>query len=302
MYLSECDTGASTGFRFPVRVVELADVRLCEAVDAAERPLSRLQNSQKLAFPLNLCSGAHSSSLKLLRSKRERMSMTGTLLATTLATTLIVTTTLHAQSPALTNADIARLVAMHVSDQTVIAVIHEAKLRQFDLNELAVAHLANSGVSAAVLAAMRQPLPPLPTNETAARGERTLAEAAAEAAKIAHSWELSTNIGASSPAVLPTRLSTAESTQSAGTATTTTVVKDEAWWRSHAIELQRKLTADITKLAAMRAYYDGQPEEARAKQEIASLAAVVVNDRRALSDFEDEARRAGVPPGWLREK
>jgi hypothetical protein len=28
--------------------------------------------------------------------------------------------------------------------------------------------------------------------------------------------------------------------------------------------------------------------------------AQVVQDRRAIADFEAEARRAGVPPGWLR--
>ena len=65
-----------------------------------------------------------------------------------------------AQVPALTNADITRLVAMHVSDQTVIAVIHEATTTHFDLSAQATSELA--GLSTAIVAAMRQPSTPKP--------------------------------------------------------------------------------------------------------------------------------------------
>ena len=63
------------------------------------------------------------------------------------------------QVPAMTNADVTRLVAMRVSDQTMITVIHEA-MTQFDLSDRAVGNLAVSGVSTAVIAAMRQPRTP----------------------------------------------------------------------------------------------------------------------------------------------
>ena len=218
-----------------------------------------------------------------------------------------------AQSPALTNADIARLVAMRVSDQTVIAVINETDVRQFDLGESAVSDLAVKGVSTAVIAAMRQSS--VPAVAPTARPQ-TLAEAAAEAAQVVHSWPLSTNTASSSHTVAPApAASTSEGTKSEGAITTTTDVKDEAWWRSHALVFRRTLADDNTKLAAAQTYYDGLPDQARgiigtpivtawmkAKEEIARLDGVVANDKRALADFEEEARRAGVAPGWLREK
>ena len=38
----------------------------------------------------------------------------------------------------------------------------------------------------------------------------------------------------------------------------------------------------------------------RALAELARLQKSIVDDRKAIADFEEEARRAGVPPGWLR--
>jgi hypothetical protein len=34
--------------------------------------------------------------------------------------------------------------------------------------------------------------------------------------------------------------------------------------------------------------------------ELERLKKQVVDDRKAIADIEEEARRAGVPPGWLR--
>ena len=47
-----------------------------------------------------------------------------------------------------------------------------------------------------------------------------------------------------------------------------------------------------------RAQIDAQWQEAVA--EVGRLKAVVVNDQRAIATAEEEARRANVPPGWLR--
>jgi len=95
----------------------------------------------------------------------------------------------------------------------------------------------------------------------------------------------------------------------------TPTTKDESWWRSRAVTLRRTLADDQTKLAAAKAHYDALPDQAKgplgapvveawmkAKEEITRLTATVVNDQRALADFEEEARRAGVLPGWIRER
>jgi hypothetical protein len=94
-------------------------------------------------------------------------------------------------------------------------------------------------------------------------------------------------------------------------------VKDEAYWRSRigaarsALERSRifadalqsrlnALTTDIVNRAdpAQRAQLELERQRAvvemdRVKQEIA-------DQTKAIADIEDEARKAGVPPGWLR--
>jgi hypothetical protein len=109
-----------------------------------------------------------------------------------------------AQAPALTNADVTRLVAVHVSDQTVIAAIHEAKATQFDLSATAVSDLTIKGVSPAVIVVMRQSAAPTPVSTSGiappaqspmVARPQTIAEASAEAKKITHAWPISENSG-----------------------------------------------------------------------------------------------------------
>ena len=38
----------------------------------------------------------------------------------------------------------------------------------------------------------------------------------------------------------------------------------------------------------------------RALAELARLQKSIADDRKAIADLEEEARRSGVPPGWLR--
>jgi hypothetical protein len=38
----------------------------------------------------------------------------------------------------------------------------------------------------------------------------------------------------------------------------------------------------------------------KALEEVSRLTLAIVADKKAVADFEDEAHRAGVPPGWLR--
>jgi len=73
-----------------------------------------------------------------------------------------------AQPTAMTNADVIRLVALKVSDATVIAVIREAKGRQFDADGTAMTVLVNNGVSPAIIDVMRQPGTSTPTLQPAA--------------------------------------------------------------------------------------------------------------------------------------
>jgi len=102
---------------------------------------------------------------------------------------------------------------------------------------------------------------------------------------------------------------------STSTPASATTPQDERLWRSRARELRRTLADDQTKLAAAKAHYDSLPETAKgaagapivgawmkAREEISRLTAAVANDQRAISELEDEARRAGVPPGWLRDR
>jgi hypothetical protein len=97
--------------------------------------------------------------------------------------------------------------------------------------------------------------------------------------------------------------------------TAPTATKDEDWWRSRALALRRTLADDTTKLVAAQKHYDSLPDQARgilgtpiveawmkAKEEISRLTGIVANDRRALADFEEEARRGNILPGWLRAK
>jgi hypothetical protein len=94
-------------------------------------------------------------------------------------------------------------------------------------------------------------------------------------------------------------------------------VKDQAYWsgrvkvlqmqldrnQSYASALQTQINALATDFAnrddpAQRAKIETDRQKALAEQ--SRLKEAIVKDKKALSDLDDEARRAGVPPGWLR--
>ena len=60
------------------------------------------------------------------------------------------------------------------------------------------------------------------------------------------------------------------------------------------------LTADFVNRddPAQRAVIERDRQKAVA--ELARLQQDIVNGKKAVADLEEEARRAGVPPGWLR--
>jgi hypothetical protein len=75
--------------------------------------------------------------------------------------------------------------------------------------------------------------------------------------------------------------------------------QDEALWRDRMQALQLTLNeAEIKLAAAERANLKYGYNDAQA--EYKKLAAAVADARLAIDRLRDEARRAGVPPGWLR--
>ncbi|HET7292244.1 MAG TPA: hypothetical protein VFM88_07460 [Vicinamibacteria bacterium] len=99
--------------------------------------------------------------------------------------------------------------------------------------------------------------------------------------------------------------------------------RDEAHWRGRATALQSAITAAEARVRKAQEDYDGarkgniqplpmdamsqmppipqvNPEADRLQKELESAKAALASAQKALADFEEEARKAGVPPGWLR--
>ena len=93
--------------------------------------------------------------------------------------------------------------------------------------------------------------------------------------------------------------------------------KDQAYWSSRMKALQTALERDQTYAAALQSRInalttdfvnrDDPAQRARiaidrekAAAELERLKKAIIDGKRAIADFEEEARRAAVPPGWLR--
>jgi hypothetical protein len=223
-----------------------------------------------------------------------------------------------AQSTPLTNTDVVRLVAMRVSDQTVIAVIHEANTTRFDLSAQALSNLAVYAVSPAVIGAMRQPSAPpaigFAVPQPSTGGAQTLAGAEIEAAKVQHAWTRSASTGVSSVAsgVPAPDGASGGSIEAAGT-----VVKDEAYWRARVAPIKQRIRDNTSKrdtlklrindLGADMSGYIGdarrggvETERQRLVTELRTLDESVDADTHAVAAIEEEGRRAGALPGWFR--
>jgi len=94
-------------------------------------------------------------------------------------------------------------------------------------------------------------------------------------------------------------------------------VKDEAWWKQRITQVRDELRRNemfaealqtrINSLANDFATRDDPyqraeiaQERAKAIAELDRVKADVDASRKRIADIEEEARRAGVPPGWLR--
>jgi hypothetical protein len=93
--------------------------------------------------------------------------------------------------------------------------------------------------------------------------------------------------------------------------------RDQAYWASRMKTLQTQLDRNQTFLAALETRVNSlntdfvnrddpaqrgviESNRQKALAELASLKQQVDADKKAIADLEEEARRANVPPGWLR--
>jgi len=95
------------------------------------------------------------------------------------------------------------------------------------------------------------------------------------------------------------------------------VVKDQAYWRNRMKTVQETLERDQvyadalqSRIAALNADFVNRDDPVqraligvdrdKATTELDRLKKTIVEDKQAVADLEEEARRSGVPPGWLR--
>jgi hypothetical protein len=93
--------------------------------------------------------------------------------------------------------------------------------------------------------------------------------------------------------------------------------KDEAWWRNRITAAREQLRRDEMFIAALQSQINGlstdfvnrddpfqrakigeDRQKALAEQD--RLTKDIADVKKQIADIEEEARRAGVPPGWLR--
>jgi hypothetical protein len=97
----------------------------------------------------------------------------------------------------------------------------------------------------------------------------------------------------------------------------TRVVKDQKYWGERIKALRTSLERDQTLADALQTHINSLTADftnrddpaqrsviaqnrQKSLDELASLKQAIENDKKAIGDLEEEARRAGVPPGWLR--
>jgi hypothetical protein len=93
--------------------------------------------------------------------------------------------------------------------------------------------------------------------------------------------------------------------------------KDKAYWAGRMKGLQDQLERDATFADALQSKINAlttdfvnrddpaqrgviERDKQKAIAQLAKLKQSAIEDKKAIADLEEEARRAGVPPGWLR--
>jgi hypothetical protein len=95
------------------------------------------------------------------------------------------------------------------------------------------------------------------------------------------------------------------------------IVKDKAYWAGRLKVLQDQLNQNQTYVEAIQTRVNAlttdfvnrddpaqraviERDRQKAVAELARLKQAIVDGKKAIANLEEEARRAGVPPGWLR--
>lgn len=119
------------------------------------------------------------------------------------------------------------------------------------------------------------------------------------------------------PAAEPAKGDTKDKDKDAKPTDPKDVVKDQAFYSARMKALQTTLDRDSLAAEAMQTRVnslitdfinrDDPAQKAviarnrdQALAELARLKEAIVTEQKAIADFQEEARRAGVPPGWLR--
>jgi hypothetical protein len=151
-----------------------------------------------------------------------------------------------------------------------------------------------------------------------AKKEQERRKAVPKPAKVYTNKDLSALPAGSAP---PPSSAAADAPKAAGTDKATPdkdgAAKDQAYWFGRMKALQDKLDRDQTFAEALKtrvnsltADFVNRDDPAQRRQieldrqkavaELGRLQQDIVNDKKAVADLEEEARRAGVAPGWLR--
>ena len=159
-----------------------------------------------------------------------------------------------------------------------------------------------------------------------ARQEEERRQTVKEPAKVYTNKDLGTVPAAPAPppeTLKPPSTSTGEASKPAekdkekGKETDKTATKDQAYWSGRVKQLQEQLDRDQTYTDAMQSRINGlnadftarddpaqrtviDNDRRKALAELGRLKLAITNDKKAIADLQDEARRTGVPPGWLR--
>lgn len=93
--------------------------------------------------------------------------------------------------------------------------------------------------------------------------------------------------------------------------------KDQAYWSGRTKDLQSQLERDQSYAEALQSRINAlttdyanrsdpaqravvESDRVKALGELDRLTQAIQNDKKAIADLDEEARRSGVPPGWLR--
>jgi hypothetical protein len=108
---------------------------------------------------------------------------------------------------------------------------------------------------------------------------------------------------ASAPATPATSVQTPRAPDATSPTPTVRDEHDEPWWKGRMRDAEVALNDAVTRLAAAERAADQQRLQItydKALAEVNARAADVVTARAAVERVREDARRANVPPGWLR--